>query len=265
MKKTRLLLMLLLVLTTPALAADPAAAPAAPGAQGLRPRDINPKIMPIKDLERAESLPIIGVCLVRSTSDGAWTYIVPVRNNALVPAPAGTLEVVVFRKTGEEWLLVDTRTIDAEIPAAPKAGSASAAVVATGVFPRCCKTYELMAKLRVKGTQNILDTKVFHTGSLRVLQTADLIIDRDSKQFSVTVKNPTSETYPVILKAQSYRGETVKLLSEQNGIVPPGERSFSGSCQGIKYLDTLVVKVLAPTTCVEPEEDCQITQTSQRY
>ena len=257
--------MLLLVLTTPAFAADPAAAPALPRTQEIMPKAINSKVMPIKDLTREQPLPYIDVCLVRSTSDGEWTYVVPVRNNALVPAPAGTLEVVVFRKTGEQWLLVDTRTIDTEIPAAPKAGLTGSAVVTSGLFPRCCATFELKAILRVKGTQNILSTKIFHTGSLKVLHMADLVIDKESKRFTVTVKNPTSQTFPVTLKARSQRGETVKLLSEQNGIVPPGERSFSGSCQGLKYLDTLTVMVYAPTTCVEPEADCLITTISQRY
>lgn len=251
-----LLIILILGLAAPVLAQDPAAAPSV--IREVRPA-VSPKASQIKKLPETAS-PYIDVCQTPTTAEGEWLYTIQIRNRGSVPVPANTLEAVVFRKTGEEWLLVDTKTISEELPTAGRAA------VATGIFPRCCSTFKMMAKLRVRGTQTILDTKEFSTTTLKLVRLSDSVIDKNNQNFTVAVENRSSkDNFPILLKAFSIRGEKKTLLSEKKIIAPPGKKSFSGSCKGIRNRDYLQIEAYAPTTCVESEDACFLSLTGQRY
>ena len=253
-----LFLILILTLGTVAFipAQDPAAVPSV--SPQIRP-NVSPKVSQIKKLPETAN-PYIDVCQTPTTSEGEWMYAIQVRNKGAVPVPANALEVVVSRKTGDEWLLVDTKTIIEDISPMGRAA------LVTGIFPRCCANFEMMAKLRVKGTQTILDTKEFQITTLKLVSLSELVIDKSSQNYTVTVENRSSKNnFSVVLKAYSISGEKRTLRSEKQILAPPGKRSFSGSCKGIRNTDYLEIKAYAPTTCVEPEDACILSLTGQRY
>ncbi len=258
MKRLFLMHLLILGLAAPIPAQGPAAAPSGPRAREIRPA-ASPKAAQVKKLPETAN-PYIDVCQTPVTAEGEWLYAIQVRNRGSVPVPTDTLEVIVFRKTGEEWLLVDTKTLSEEI--SPKGRAA----VATGIFPRCCSTFEMMAKLRVKGTQTILDTKEFYATTLKLVRLSDPAIDKNSQSYTVTVENrSTKDNFSVLLKAFSVRGDKKTLLSETKIIASPGKKTFSGSCKGIRDTGYLEIKAYAPTTCVESEDACLLSLAGKRY